>query len=469
MTSKKIAVNTLSALVLAVMAGCGNLAPDYEQPVLPVSQNWPESSLGNQHLQQGNAAELPWQALFIDAQLQQLIELALENNRDLQIAVLNIEKARAQYRIQRSAQLPDIGITAQGNSGRTAVADTGLTSRHYDAGIGVAAWEIDLFGRLAHLSEQQRQQYLATQAMAQAARSALIAEVAIAYVNLVANTTLLDVAKRMEQSWLEAYQLQRHMQSVGNSSKLEMFQAESELEATKGERIALESDIAVARNVLELLIGTSLPDTLQIAQYLNESMIAQELPVGLPSEVLQHRPDVLAAEHRLLSKNANIGAARAAFFPSISLTGSLGVASDSLSGLMDGGTHAWSFLPKLHIPIFAGGRLQTDLEASEVGKKIAIAEYEHAIQVAFREVADGLAIRAHLQDQLLAQETRSIAATEANTIVEARFATGVSSYLEVLEARRSLYAAQKMLVAVQRANQANVIELYKALGGGVEH
>lgn len=466
MTHQKIRFTVLSTVVLAALAGCGSMAPEYERPALPVAQSWPSSMSKTLNTEQASAAQLRWQQVFIDTQLQQLIELALENNRDFQVAVLNIEKARAQYRIQRSAFMPDIGINAQSNSGRAPVAGTGVTSRQYDAGIGVSAWEIDLFGRIANLSEQQRQHYLATQAMAQAAHSALIAEVAITYVNLTAKEALLEIAKATEQNWSEAYQLQHYVQSVGNSSKFELFQIESELEKIKGERITLESDIAVARNILALLIGSELPQSLQRAPLLHQSLVAQELPVGLPSEVLQNRPDVMAAEHRLLSQNANIGAARAAFFPSISLTGSIGLASDSLSGLVNGGTHAWSFLPQLHIPIFAGGRLQANLEAAEVEKDIAIAEYEHAIQVAFREVADGLAIHAYLQEQLVAQESRSVAATAANSIIEQRYASGVSGYLEVLEARRALYAAQTMLVSTQSASQANVIELYKALGGG---
>lgn len=456
----------LVACVGAILSGCvTTMAPHYEQPSAPIPALWPESA--------GVAAEMatdiPWQSLFADPRLRQVVQLALDNNRDLRVAVLNIEKARALYGIQRSALFPEVGAGLSGNSGRTpaSVSPTGtaIVSHVYSANLGITAYELDLFGRVRSLKDQALQQYLATEEAQRATRIGLVAEVAGAYLGLAADTEQLGLARDTLRSRQEAYDLQRQLREIGNVSELALRQAEAELEAARDLALVLESTVATNRNALHLLVGTPLSAELRPDAPLEAMLAVQELPAGLPSELLQRRPDILAAEHALIAAHANIGAARAAFFPRITLTGGIGRTSDSLSDLFDGGNRAWSFLPQISIPIFTGGRLSANLKVAEVERDIAVANYERSIQAAFREVADALAVRARLDGRLTAQQRQVDAASAAYTLVRQRYDSGVSSYLEVLDAQRTLYATQQNRIATRFARQANLVTLYKSLGG----
>jgi multidrug efflux system outer membrane protein len=453
-----------AGLLVALLAGCATtLAPSYQQPAAPVATQWP-SEAPDMALQ-----DIHWQSLFADPELRRIVQLALDNNRDLRVASLNIEKAHAQYRIQRSQLLPQVGASVAGNSGRTpaSVSTTGtdVVGHAYSAGFGVSAWELDLFGRLRSLKDQALQQYLATEATQHAARLGLIAGVADAYLNLAADGEQLALARQTLLSREEAHNLQRALREAGNASDLTLRQTEAELEAARDQVLVLESTVATDRNALELLVGAPLPVDLRPDAPLEAMLAQQEIPAGLPSDLLQRRPDILAAEHALIAANANIGAARASFFPSISLTGSVGRASDSLSSLFDGGNRAWSFAPQINLPIFSGGRLRASLKVAKVEREIAVADYERSIQSAFREVADALAVRASLAGRLRAQQAQVEAAKSAYTMVQTRYDNGVSSYLEVLDAQRTLFAAQQQWIGTRMARQANLVALYKALGG----
>ncbi|MFT3758173.1 efflux transporter outer membrane subunit [Thauera sp.] len=460
----------LPVLLAALLSGCAStMAPNYERPAAPVAAEWPvpdTAAAGD-----GDAArrELSWQELFADGKLRQLIQLGFENNRDLRVAALNIERARAQYGIQRSVLLPDLGAGASGNSSRTpgSVSPSGsaVTNHVHSATLGISAWELDLFGRLRSLRDQALQQYLASEAAQRAARLGLITELAGTWLNMAADGEQLALARETLHSRQQARELQQRLREAGNTSELDLHQAETELETARDAVLALETAVETDRNALELLLGAPLPAHLQPEAPLEAMLAVQELPAGLPSDLLQRRPDILAAEHVLIGANANIGAARAAFFPSISLTAGIGRASDSLSSLFDGGNRAWSFLPQVSLPIFTGGRLQSNLELAEAERDIAVANYEKAIQSAFREVADALAVRSRLAARLAAQQRRVDASQQACTLVLQRYDNGISSYLEVLEAQRVLYSAQQSLVGIRLARQTNLVALYKALGG----
>ncbi|HBO2879726.1 TPA: efflux transporter outer membrane subunit [Pseudomonas aeruginosa] len=452
----------------ALLAGCaGTMAPRYERPAAPVATEWPvqAASVGGP----GDAAGMTWHALFADVKLRQVVQLALENNRDLRVTALNIERARAQYGIQRSLLLPDVGVGVNGDSGRTpaSVSPTGsaVTSHVYSANLGISAWEVDLFGRLRSLKDQALQQYLASEATQRATRLGLIAEVAGTYLGMAADSEQLVLARETQRSRQQAYELQRQLRDVGSSSELDLRQAEGELEAARDAVLALETTVATDRNALELLVGSPLPAHLHPDAPLEAILAKQDLPAGIPSDLLQRRPDIIAAEHTLIGANANIGAARAAFFPSISLTAGVGRASDSLSSLFDGGNRAWSFLPQVSLPIFTGGRLQANLDLARVDRDIAVAGYEQAIQSAFRDVADALAVRARIDDRLAAQQSQVAASQQAYTLVQQRYDNGVSSYLAVLDAQRTLFTAQQNLIGMRLARQTNLVTLYKALGG----
>lgn len=457
----------LAVLTSSVLAGCVSLAPEYQRPAAPIAQQWPaDSAVDATHV--AAPVDLSWQTLFADPKLRQTVDLALENNRDLRKAVLNIERARALYRIQRAHLLPEVSAGVSGNSGRTpaSVSSTGtaVTSHSYRADLNIG-WELDLFGRVRSLSDQALQEYFATEAAQYAARLGLISEVSTTYLILAADREQLALAEETLRSRQDAYEMQRKLRDIGNASDLALRQAESELEAARDQALALQASVATDRNALELLVGAPLPADGQPDRPLESMLAVQDLPAGLPSDLLQRRPDILAAEYRLQGANANIGAARAAFFPSISLTGGIGRASDSLSNLFDGGTRAWNFLPQISVPIFSGGRLRANLAVAKVDRDLAVADYEHAIQGAFREVADALAIGSRLDGRLDAQKRRVDAASEAYALVQRRYDNGVSSYLEVLDAQRTLYAAQQNWITTRLARQSNVITLYKALGG----
>lgn len=463
----------LAAGLAAAVAGCGTLAPSYERPQAPVAAQWPAGAAPGTGAVQA-AADIPWSQMFADPRLRQILRTALADNRDLRIAVLNIEKARAQYRIQRATLLPDVGVSASGTAQRTpaAVSATGAAtvSHVYGVDLGISAYELDLFGRLRSLSEQALQTYLSSEQTRRAAHISLVAEVAGAYLTLAADWERLRLAEATQRSYEHAYALQRERYAAGSGGELTLRQAEGELEAANASLLTLQHQVATDRNALDLLVGAPVPESLLPVESgaLQSALALNELQAGLPSDLLQRRPDILAAEHRLIAANANIGAARAAFFPSITLTATAGRASDELSSLFDHGRHSWSFVPQVYLPIFTGGRLRAQLEVSRAERDIAVAEYEQSVQTAFREVADALAQKSVIDDQLAAQSRRAQAALSAHDLVQLRYENGIAGYLEVLDAQRTFYAAQQTLIETDLARQINVVTLYKTLGGGLD-
>lgn len=456
------------ALLLALLAGC-SLMPDYQRPAAPIAEQWP--TLPASASDSRAAVDLPWQTLFSAPKLRQLVQLALDNNRDLRIAALNIEKARAQYRIQRAELIPQVGLTANDTAQRTpaslSTSGSAYVSRSYSLGVGISAYELDLFGRLRSLKEEALQSYLATAATQRATHISLIAEVAGSYLTLAADQDLQRLTHDTLRSRQKSYALQLTRAQVGNASQLDLRQAEGELESARADVLSADKQVALDRNALELLVGAPVPaELLPGSGALGKLLGVHEIPPGLPSDLLRNRPDILAAEHTLIGANADIGAARAAFFPSISLTTSAGRASGELSALFDHGGSSWSFVPQITLPIFSAGRLSAQLAVSEANRDIAVAQYEQAIQSAFREVADALAQRSVIDAQLSAQRRRTQAAQAAFDLVQLRYANGVASYLEVLDAQRTLYAAQQTLIQTELAQQSSLVTLYKALGGG---
>lgn len=457
----------LAGGAVLLLGGC-TMAPKYERPVAPVAADYLASQYpGGETSAQGDgraAVDIPWQDMFTDPRLRQIIQTALDNNRDLRVAALNIEKARAQYRIQRSALLPDVSATVSGTEQDQPMA---LFDSSYSLGVGISSYELDLFGRVRSLKDEALQSYLSTVESRRATHISLISEVANAYITLAADGELLKLANETLRSRQESYDIQRKRFAGGIISALVVRQAEGELEDARAGALAAESQVKMDRNALELLAGAPLSaDMLPAGQTITNMLGVRDIPAGLPSELLQNRPDILAAEHALMGANANIGAARAAFFPSISLTGSIGRASTALDKLFDSGNSAWSFSPQINLPIFNGGRLQANLDVSKVNRDIAVAEYERAIQTAFREVSDALAQRGVMDARLVAQRRRQDAVLESQRLVEKRYGEKVAGYYEVLDAQRTAYLAQQSLIQTELMRQTNLITLYKVLGGG---
>ena len=454
--------DALVALAAVALAGC-MLAPKYERPAAPVPGEFSGGGGGAAAAPgAGAAADLGWRDVLGDPRLVALIELGLRGNRDLRLAALDVELARATYQIQRSEQLPE--VAAIGAAEYTGTRDD--VKSLYRVGVGVTAYELDLFGRVRSLSEAALEDYLATVEGRRAAHLALVAEIAAQYLTERAAAEQLALAEQTLATVAKAVEMTRHLVEAGQRSDLDASTAEAQLAAARA-AVALARRLrAQAEHALVLLLGQPLPPGLPPAQPLEATALRTELPVGLPSELLQRRPDILAAEHALKSANANIGAARAAFFPSISLTGFAGFASAALASLFTGGGAAWSFAPQLRVPLFTGGRNRAGLEVAQVRKRIEIARYEKAIQVAFREVSDALVARAAFEEQLEAVAARAAAEQRRFEISETRYRNGIESYLAVLSAQQDLFAAQQQLIDLRLARLVNVIRLYKALGGG---
>lgn len=455
--------SVLTGVALALsLAGCATMIPAYERPAAPVAAAYPGAPAATEPAGAA-ASDIEWQNYFGDERLKRLIDVALRNNRDLRVAVLNIDQARAQYQVRRADQLPTVGIGATGlrqpnNSG-------GIAST-YTAGLSVTAYELDFFGRVRSLSQAALAQYLGTEEARKNVQIALISSVANTYLNLLADDELLAVTRRALATREESLNLTKLKFDAGAASELDYRQAESLLEGARATLAQLIRQRALDENALVLLLGQALPADLPPGSSIASQKLIGELPVGLPSEVLARRPDVRQAEQQLIAANANIGAARAAFFPRITLTGSAGSASSELSGLFKSGSYAWSFMPQLLLPIFDSGRNQANLEVAEFGRDIALAQYEKAIQTAFREVADALAGRATLGEQLRAQEAQANAEAVRFRLADLRYRNGAASYLDVLDAQRALFAAQQAVVQVQAAQVQNRVSLYKVLGGG---
>lgn len=464
-------LSLIAAAALALLSGC-TLMPDYERPPMPVVDRYPEAAPAA--ASGAAAADLGWRDFFADGRLRELIALALEHNRDLRVAVLNIEKSRAAYRIQEADLFPGINATAGGTGTRTPADQTGTgraqVTHAYSAGIGFSAYELDLFGRVRSLNEQALQSYLSTAESAQSTRISLVAEVAGDYLTLAADQALLALARQTLETRQASLDLTQRSYALGSSSELTLRQMQSSLESARVDVAAYTAQVAQDRHALALVVGTEVPDRLlppASADVLTQAFGGDGvLPVGLPSDLLTRRPDIRSAEHTLQAANANIGAARAAFFPRISLTASAGYSSTELSQLFKSGQGTWTFAPQLSLPLFDAGSNQASLDSAKADRDIAVARYEKAIQTAFREVSDALAVRATVRERQEAQSRLLEATQQSFRLSDARYQIGVESYLSVLDAQRSLYSAQQNLISIELTRASNLVTLYKVLGGG---
>lgn len=461
--------NSLLAASISLLAACTTLAPDYQRPAAPVSDHWPTATSSTRP-DTAAASALSWQAFIADDRLRLLVALALDNNRDLRVAALNIEKARAQYRIQTAELFPAVGAGVTGSHSRISADLSGTGSsyvtRSVTADVGFSTYELDFFGRLGSLNAQARESYLSTVETRRITQISLIAEVSSAWLTLGADQELLGLARDTLKARQDAHDLIARSAELGAASHLTLAQARTGLEVARADVASYTSQVARDRNALTLLAGTDIPAGLLPDALPDQVASLRDLPAGIPSEVLQQRPDILAAEHRLLGAHASIGAARAAFFPSITLTADIGSASNQLSGLFESGTRVWGFSPQLNLPIFSGGRLLASLRSAKVDRDIATAQYEKSIQSAFREVADALADHATLDEQWRARQALVTASQDSFRLSEARFSKGIDSYLTLLDAQRTLYSAQQSLITTRLSRENNLITLYKVLGGG---
>ena len=460
--------SVLSLALLAALSGC-SLIPEYQRPDAPTATSWPEGeAYVGVNGGQGQQMDLGWEEFFRDPVLRQLIDVALENNRDLRAAALNVDAYRALYRIQRADLLPAVSADGSGSRTRTPgdLSQTGQDriGSQYSATLGVA-WELDLFGRLGSLREQALQEYFATEAAQRSTRISLIASVANAWLTLQADQALLQVSRDTLKAFEESLELTQRSFDVGVASALELSQARS---AADTARVGIERytrQVAQDRNAVTLLLGQNIPVVLPADGRLERDLLAI-LPVGLPSDLLYKRPDIIQAEYQLRAANANIGAARAAFFPRISLTGAVGTASSELSGLFDGGSSYWNFSPSISVPIFNAGQLRANLDYAEISRNIQVAQYESTIQTAFREVADGLAAQATYTRQVQAQRDLLETSEDYYRLAERRYRTGVDSYLVLLDAQRQLFDVQQQFISDRLAQMVSEVNLFKALGGG---
>ncbi len=460
---------TILAAFLVMASGC-TMIPKYDRPEAPVPDTFTATS-GSSQTEPTPQTELKWQSFITDPGMKAVIELALENNRDLRIASLNIEKARSLYRIQRSELYPTLAVGATASRERTGsqLSEDGqpTTRDEYAVGVGFTSWELDLFGRIRSLKKQALEQFLATETALDSVQLSLVTGVGNSYLALAADRENLQFAQATLQAQQDTARLIRKSYELGVASELELLQAKSQVEAAKVDVARFSALVETDLHALNLLVGTTVPEKL-----LPESLDAIQSPAtvqsGVSSDVLLRRPDVRLAEHRLKAMNANIGAARAAFFPRITLTAFAGSISSELSSLFDSGTGGWSFSPQITLPIFDMGARRANLNAAKAERDIAVANYEKTIQVAFKEVSDALSLHKHLNSQLAAQQALTDTAEAAYRLSKARYDEGVDSYLSVLIAQRSQYAAQMGLVQLKLAQLANRLQLYKVLGSGIE-
>ncbi|WP_066259428.1 efflux transporter outer membrane subunit [Hydrogenophaga flava] len=448
---------SLGALAAAALiAGC-SMTPTLERPAAPVPATFP----GQPASVTASGPVQAWESFITDARLRELVALALKNNRDLRVATLNIEQVRAQYQVRRADQVPTVNASVAGNRQPTASGDISST---YTAGLAMASWELDFFGRVASLKDAALAQFLASEEAQRAVQTSLVASVASGWLSLQTDEALLALTQRTLATREDSLRLTKLRFDNGAASALDLRQAESLTAAARATLAQQRRTIAQDLNALTLLVGQEVPANLlpgagDVAPF-------QPVPEGLPSELLTRRADIRQAEQQMVAANANIGAARAAFFPRISLTAGIGTVSTELSGLFKDGSWGFSLAPQALLPIFDMGRNQANLDSAKAARDIAIAQYEKAIQTAFREVADALAGRATLGEQLAAQEAQAQAETDRFRLAELRYRNGVASYLDVLDAQRSLFATQQALAQTRLAQQQNQVALYKALGGG---
>lgn len=455
-----------STVLAAVMllTGC-SLIPVYERPVAPLPEHYP--SQRGALPAQPNSAAIPWKEFFLDHQLQRLIDIALTHNRDLRVAALNIQQMRAQLQIRDADRFPSVGLAA--NAIRGPSVNNGALKNSFSVGAVVSAWELDFFGRLASLKEQALAQYLATEEARNAVQVSLIASVASGWFSLLAGEELLDLSRRTLATREESLKLMRLRLDAGAASELDYRQAEALTEAARATLAQQTRQRAQDENALVLLLGRPLPDDIYVSapgSKLPDLSSMASLPSGAPSELLTRRPDIRQAEQQLIAANANIGAARAAFFPRIALTAQAGNTSEELSRLFEGGAWGFTLAPSLLLPIFDAGRNQANLQVSQTARDIAVAQYEKSIQTAFREVSDALMSQSAIADLASAYRAQAAAEAERVRLSTLRYGTGVSSYLDLLDAQRSLFAVEQSFVQVRLAQMQNQVTLYKALGGG---
>lgn len=493
-----IARKTLALSSLLALAAC-NMAPHYVRPAMPVPAATPQGpSYAPAQAQASPAplADLSWQAFFTDDRLRKLIALALDNNRDLRIAVANVAQARAQYRVQNADIFPTIGVNGGGtfqripgqlssqsttgttgsgasaNNGLGTLAESGTSgatrSNIYSASVGVSAWEVDLFGRVRNLSKAAQEQFFAAAENRDAARTSLISEVATAWLTLAADQDRLRIAQDTAKAYGETLTIIQARAREGSSSDLDVKQAQTSYEQARSDIASTTTAVAQDRNALDLLAGTTVGADLLPSELGSSDVTITDLPAGLPSQLLLRRPDVAGAEDQLRAANANIGAARAAFFPQISLTAAFGTTSLGLSNLFGNGSSFWSVAPSVSLPIFDFGKNRGNLHYAEATRDAMVATYEKSVQTAFREVADALARRGTIDEQLSAQLALLDAAQGSYHLADARYKEGVDTFLNTLDAQRSYYSAQQTLVATRLARQSNAVELYRALGGGLK-
>ena len=458
-------------LPLALGLSACSLTPSLVQPQAPVPAVFPD--MPPPQAATGHAADLGWRAMFGDPRLQHLIALALEHNRDLRLAALNVEAVQAQFRIQRAARLPGVDVDAGAARERTAASTAGGTAspsavqEQLSVGLGLSAFEVDLFGRVRALTDAAFARYLASEQGRRAAQIALVGAVADAYFAERLAQEQRQLAEQTLADWRQSLALARLLRQADQNSGLDVAQAEGQVATAEADLESRRRDQARARNALTLLVGTELPADLPEPLALDAQPLLTQLPAGLPSDLLARRPDILQAEQALVAANADIGAARAAFFPRLSLTASVGQASPSLSSLFDAGQRTWRFAPQITQPLFQGGRLRAELRLAEVRKSTAIAEYERTIQTAFREVADGLAGSATFGRQRDAQQRVVASAEKRVALSSLRYRAGLDGRLELLDAQRQLYLARQNLLDLRRDEISNTVALYKALGGGL--
>ena len=466
MIQKMKLIVTPLALAMA-LSGCMSLAPKYERPAAPVAPAFPElPKAGGTTLPTATSeapSNLSWQRFFADARLRQLIELSLTNNRDLRVAILNIEQARAQYRITRADRAPTVSAIVSGS--RQSTGDDQPTQNIYQAGFGVSAFELDLFGRVRNLSEAALSQFLATEEARKTTHISLVASVANTYLTMLADDELLALTQQTLKTREESDRLTRLRFENGVVSKLELQQSVSLVEGARAELARFQRQRAQDANLLTLLVGQPIPENLAPGATLASTELP-DLPAGMPSDLLTARPDIRAAEQQLIAANANIGAARANYFPRISLTGSVGSASTELSGLFKSGSFGWTFAPQAVLPLFDLGRIRAGVDAAKAGQGIAVAQYEKSIQTAFREVADALAGQATFSEQLRAQRAVAVAEQDRFNLSDLRYKSGAASYLDLLDAQRSLFDAQRSSVEANLLRLQNQVTLYRVLGGG---
>ncbi|MDY0042265.1 MAG: efflux transporter outer membrane subunit [Desulforhabdus sp.] len=461
----------LFPLLLAILFGSCSFAPEYRKPSAPVPDTWPAGPAYSKVRADDAvpfAKELTWQEFITDRHMQEVIEMAIAYNRDMRVAVLNVQRARALYGIQKGELWPAVGAVGLGVKERIPAdlssTGTSITAEQYSVDLGISSWELDFFGRIRNLKQRALEEYLATDEARRSAEILLIASTASAYLSLAADRENLNLARSTLEAQKTSYTLIGKRFDVGLASELDLRRAQSQVDAAKGD-VALYTQLtAQDENALRLLIGQSLPQKL-LPTDLAGVIPPREISAGLSSDLLLRRPDVLAAEHRLKASHANIGAARAAFFPNIALTATVGTASKDLSGLFSSGSGVWNFMPRISMPIFDPS-IRPAYEVTKVDKEIILAQYEDTIQEAFREVADALAVHGTVSERIKAQQDLVEAIAETYRLSNARYLKGIDSYLGVLDAQRSLYAAQEGLITLYLSRLINRITLYQVLGGG---